>query len=57
MMAGAMLQAAKNNMVIMVDGFIATSALLAAYHMDKILGCHKMKNKYPGPFPFPNKSY
>ena len=34
MMAGAMLQAARNNMIIMVDGFIATSALLAAYHQD-----------------------
>jgi nicotinate-nucleotide--dimethylbenzimidazole phosphoribosyltransferase len=34
MMCGAMLQAKKNGMVIVVDGFITTSALLAAYHMD-----------------------
>ncbi len=32
---GAMLQAAEFKMVIMVDGFIITSALLAAYHINK----------------------
>ncbi len=35
MMCGAMLEAKKNNMVIVVDGFIVTSALIAAYHIDK----------------------
>ncbi len=34
MMAGGMLEAAEKGMVIMVDGFIATSALLIAYQMD-----------------------
>jgi len=33
MMAGAMLGAAQQNALILVDGFIATSALLAAYHL------------------------
>jgi nicotinate-nucleotide--dimethylbenzimidazole phosphoribosyltransferase len=37
MMCGAMLQAKNNNMVIIVDGFITTSALLTAYHMDKTI--------------------
>jgi nicotinate-nucleotide--dimethylbenzimidazole phosphoribosyltransferase len=46
MMAGAMMKAAELGMVIMVDGFIATSALLSAYKMkDDILKncifCHK----------------
>ncbi|AUC15199.1 nicotinate-nucleotide--dimethylbenzimidazole phosphoribosyltransferase [Tenacibaculum sp. SZ-18] len=35
MMCGAMLQAASLNMTILVDGFIVTSALLAAYYIDK----------------------
>jgi nicotinate-nucleotide--dimethylbenzimidazole phosphoribosyltransferase len=35
MMCGAMLQAKQNGMVIIVDGFITTSALLTAYHIDK----------------------
>ena len=33
MMAGAMLGAAQQNAVLLIDGFIATSALLAAYHL------------------------
>ena len=33
MMAGAYLKAYKNNMVIVVDGFISTAALLCAYHL------------------------
>jgi nicotinate-nucleotide--dimethylbenzimidazole phosphoribosyltransferase len=37
MMCGAMLQAKTNGMVIIVDGFITTSALLAAYQMDKTI--------------------
>jgi len=37
MMCGAMLQAKNNNMVIIIDGFITTSALLTAYHMDKTI--------------------
>lgn len=45
MMCGAMLQAKENNMIILVDGFIATSALLTAYEINhKILNncifCH-----------------
>jgi nicotinate-nucleotide--dimethylbenzimidazole phosphoribosyltransferase len=35
MMCGAMLQAKQNGMVILVDGFITTAALLAAYQLDK----------------------
>lgn len=35
MMAGAMLSAAENKALIMVDGFIATAAFLAAYEIDK----------------------
>ena len=35
MMCGAMLQAKNNGMVIVVDGFITTASLLAAYQMDK----------------------
>ncbi len=34
MMCGAMLEAKKQNMVIMVDGFIATSAFLTAFKID-----------------------
>jgi nicotinate-nucleotide--dimethylbenzimidazole phosphoribosyltransferase len=37
MMCGAMLQAKNNNMVIIVDGFITTSAILTAYHIDKTI--------------------
>ena len=33
MMAGAMLRAAELNAVLLIDGFIATSALLVAYHL------------------------
>jgi nicotinate-nucleotide--dimethylbenzimidazole phosphoribosyltransferase len=33
MMAGAMLGAAQQNAVLLIDGFIATAALLAAYHL------------------------
>ena len=35
MMAGGFLEAKKQNMIILVDGFIATATLLAAYHIDK----------------------
>lgn len=35
MMCGAMLEAKNNNMIIVVDGFIVTSALITAYHIDK----------------------
>lgn len=46
MMTGAMLKAAELNMIVLVDGFITTSALLAAYHMNKnilknCIFCHK----------------
>jgi nicotinate-nucleotide--dimethylbenzimidazole phosphoribosyltransferase len=34
-MCGAILQAKANGMVMIIDGFIVTSALLAAYQMDK----------------------
>lgn len=37
MISGAMLQAKNNGMIIIIDGFITTSALLAAYHMDKTI--------------------
>ena len=37
MMTGAMLQARRNGMVILVDGFITTSALLAAFKMDETI--------------------
>ncbi|WP_047551849.1 nicotinate-nucleotide--dimethylbenzimidazole phosphoribosyltransferase [Methylotenera sp. G11] len=33
MMAGAMLGAAQHNALLLIDGFIASSALLAAYHL------------------------
>ena len=35
MMVGAYLQAAENNMVVVVDGFIATAALLIAHQIEK----------------------
>ena len=35
MMCGAMLAAAEARMIIMIDGFIATSVFLAAYHINK----------------------
>jgi nicotinate-nucleotide--dimethylbenzimidazole phosphoribosyltransferase len=34
MICGAILQARENNMLIIMDGFIVTSALIAAYHME-----------------------
>lgn len=45
MMAGAMLQAAENKMIILLDGFIATTAYLAAYKLypevkDYVIACH-----------------
>ncbi|MBI9065917.1 MAG: nicotinate-nucleotide--dimethylbenzimidazole phosphoribosyltransferase [Salinivirgaceae bacterium] len=50
MMCGAMLQAKENNMTILVDGFIVTSALLVAYEMDKsildnCIFCHHSQEK------------
>lgn len=46
MMCGAMLQAASLRMVLLIDGFIATSALLVAYHLypeilDYTFFCHR----------------
>ena len=46
MMCGAMLQAAEFKMILMVDGFIATTAFLAAYHVcpavkDYAFFCHQ----------------
>lgn len=46
MMCGAMLQAAELKMVLLVDGFIATTAFLAAYHIcpavkDYAFFCHQ----------------
>jgi nicotinate-nucleotide--dimethylbenzimidazole phosphoribosyltransferase len=46
MMAGGMLKAAELDMIIMIDGFIATSALLSAYHFNtqilkNCIFCHK----------------
>lgn len=46
MMCAAMLQAAELKMILMVDGFIATTAFLAAYHMcpavkDYAFFCHQ----------------
>jgi len=45
-MCGAMLQAAENKMVLLIDGFIATAALLSAYQMypairNYCLFCHQ----------------
>jgi nicotinate-nucleotide--dimethylbenzimidazole phosphoribosyltransferase len=50
MMCGAMLQAKKNGMVILVDGFITTSALLTAYKIDdsiieNCIFCHFSQEK------------
>lgn len=50
MMTGAMLQAKKNGMIILIDGFITTSSLLAAYKMDNTMlenciFCHQSKEK------------
>jgi len=47
---GAMLQAAENEMTILVDGFIATSAFLAAYKinpniLDYAIFCHQSNEK------------
>ena len=46
MMCGAMLQAAELKMILLVDGFIATTAFLAAYHVcpavkDYAFFCHQ----------------
>jgi len=46
MMLGAMLQAAENNMIILVDGFIASSVFLTAYKLypeiiDYAIFCHQ----------------
>jgi nicotinate-nucleotide--dimethylbenzimidazole phosphoribosyltransferase len=45
-MCGAMLQAAENNMLVLVDGFIATAAFLVAYKInpaiiDYAIFCHQ----------------
>ena len=50
MMSGAMLQAASSKMIILVDGFIATSAFLVAYHLhpnilDYAFFCHRSDEK------------
>lgn len=50
MMCGAMLEAKKQNMIILVDGFIATSAFLSAFEMDKsvkenAIFCHTSDEK------------
>lgn len=50
MMCGAMLQAKKNGMIILVDGFITTSALLSAYKfdnsiIDNCIFCHFSQEK------------
>lgn len=52
-MCGAMLQAAENKMIIMVDGFIATSAYLVAFHMNPeikeyAIFCHQSGEKGHG---------
>jgi len=50
MICGALLQAKKNGMIILVDGFITTAALLAAYQLDKLIldnciFCHCSREK------------
>jgi nicotinate-nucleotide--dimethylbenzimidazole phosphoribosyltransferase len=50
MMCGAMLQAKENNMIILVDGFIVTSALITAFKMDEsildnCIFCHHSQEK------------
>ena len=52
-MCGAMLHAAENKMVIMVDGFIATSAFLVAYNInplviDYAVFCHQSEENGHG---------
>ncbi len=50
MMCGAMLQAAENKMVILLDGFIASSAYLAAFKLypeiqNYVIACHQSDEK------------
>jgi nicotinate-nucleotide--dimethylbenzimidazole phosphoribosyltransferase len=50
MMCGAMLQAAENNMIILLDGFIASAAYLAAYKLhpeiiNYTIACHLSDEK------------
>lgn len=50
MMAGAMLQAAENKMLILLDGFIASTAYLAAFKLQPgiknyIIACHQSDEK------------
>jgi nicotinate-nucleotide--dimethylbenzimidazole phosphoribosyltransferase len=50
MMTGAMLQAAENKMVILLDGFIASTAYLAAYKLhpkvkNYVIACHQSDEK------------
>ena len=50
MMTGAMLQAAENKMVILLDGFIASSAYLAAFKLcpeikNYVIACHQSDEK------------
>ncbi len=50
MMCGAMLEAARLQMIVLVDGFIATSAYLAAFKMDRqiehyAIFCHQSDEK------------
>lgn len=50
MMAGAMLQAAENKMLILLDGFIASTAYLAAFKLhpeirNYIIACHQSDEK------------
>ncbi|MDB5007492.1 MAG: nicotinate-nucleotide--dimethylbenzimidazole phosphoribosyltransferase [Mucilaginibacter sp.] len=50
MMTGAMLQAAENKMIILLDGFIASTAYLAAFKLypaikDYVIACHLSDEK------------
>lgn len=50
MMTGAMLQAAENKMIILLDGFIASTAYLAAFKLypqikDYVIACHQSDEK------------